>query len=54
MRPDPYDYPTRRLAVAPRHSATPGGRHRAVVMPGWFRVSLMAFAIWWFAIGGIV
>jgi hypothetical protein len=53
-RRDPYDFRSRRRAHTPRHSFEPGGRHRAVVLPGWFRLNIvLAAAIWWLGIGGI-
>lgn len=46
--------PPHRLATRPRHSFNPGGRHRAVVQPGWVRMNVMLAAmIWWLGIGGI-
>lgn len=46
--------PGHRLATVPRHSLHPGGRHRAVVEPGWVRMNIMLAAmIWWLGIGGI-
>lgn len=54
MSPDPYDFRARRLAASPRHCTVPGGRHRAVTLPGWFRTHVMLAAmIWWLGIGGI-
>lgn len=51
---DPHDWRARRLAPAPRHSHNPGGRHRAAVPAGWFRLHIMLAAmIWWLGIGGI-
>jgi hypothetical protein len=51
---DPYDWRARRLAPAPRHSFDPGGRHRATVPAGWFRLNIvLAAMIWWLGIGGI-
>lgn len=54
VKADPYDWQARRLASAPRHSFAPGGRHRAAVPAGWFRMHIfLAAAIWWLGIGGI-
>jgi len=54
MKTNPYDWQSRRLSPAPRHSWTPGGRHRAVVPAGRLRTqTALLIAVWWFGIGGL-